>query len=424
MSRRILVFPCGSEIGLEIHRALQFSTHFTLVGGSSVDDHGRFVFEDYVGGLPFHNAPGFVEALQQVIVQHDIDAIYPAMDAVADTLKRHEDTLGVRVIGSDARATAIAASKAETYAMLDGLVPQPAQYAALDQVRRWPIFIKPDVGYGSRHTLVAENADQAAAFLARHTDKTMLLLDYLPGQEWTIDCFSDRHGALRFHAARGRNRISNGISVNTQASPAFAAEFARYAQAINTALRPRGAWFFQMKADANGQPALLEVATRLGGSSGLFRGRGINFALLSAFDAFDNDVDLIENTPTLELDRALGNRYRLDYRYDEVFVDLDDCLIIREKVNDQLVAFLFRALSAGKRLILVTRHATDPKATLARHRLSDLFDQIVHIQDKAPKSTFIARESAIFIDDSFAERRDVAQVCGIPVFAPDMVEVL
>jgi hypothetical protein len=49
--KKILVFPCGSEIGLEIYRAMRYSTHFTLAGASSVDDHGKFVYEEYYGGL-------------------------------------------------------------------------------------------------------------------------------------------------------------------------------------------------------------------------------------------------------------------------------------------------------------------------------------------------------------------------------------
>lgn len=36
----------GSEIGLEIYRSMKFRKHFHLVGGSSVNDHGRFVFDD------------------------------------------------------------------------------------------------------------------------------------------------------------------------------------------------------------------------------------------------------------------------------------------------------------------------------------------------------------------------------------------
>lgn len=53
MDLNILVFPCGSEIALELHRSLKFSRHITLFGANSVDDHGKFVFENYIGGLPF-----------------------------------------------------------------------------------------------------------------------------------------------------------------------------------------------------------------------------------------------------------------------------------------------------------------------------------------------------------------------------------
>ena len=44
----ILVFPCGSEIGLEINNALKWSTHIELFGASSVDDHGKYVYLEII----------------------------------------------------------------------------------------------------------------------------------------------------------------------------------------------------------------------------------------------------------------------------------------------------------------------------------------------------------------------------------------
>jgi len=421
--QRILVFPCGSEVGLEIHRSLRYSAHFEVIGGSSVEDHGRFVFEHYIGGLPFHDAPGFADALARIVEDQSIDAIYPAMDAVADTLHRLAPRLGCRVIGSRAEMTAICASKAATYASLDGVVPLPQAYAS-SEVAHYPIFIKPDRGYGTRNCVKADNQEAAQQFLARTPGQHMLLLEYLPGREWTVDCFSDRHGVLRFHAARGRDRISNGISVRTSPSHDFAATFADWAQSIQSVLRPRGAWFFQAREDTQGQPRLLEVAARLGGSSGLFRCQGVNFALLSAFDAFEQDVDIAPNTYALELDRALDSRYRLDIAYSHVFVDLDDCLIVRGRINHQLVGFLYKALGEGKGITLLTRHARNPHETLRAWRIGELFDRVVHLMPHEKKSSHIDQQNAIFIDDSFAERQDVAQRSFIPVFAPDMVEAL
>lgn len=424
MKKRILVFPCGSEIGLEVHRSMRYSTHFELVGGSSVDDHGRFVFDQYVGDLPFHDAPDFAGRMQEIIRKHGIDAIYPTMDAVAETLQGLAADLPCRIIGSSAETTRTCASKTATYAALSDAIPTPASYSELSSVRAYPIFVKPDRGYGSRDSGRANDAASAAALIAKRPGHTMLIQEYLPGQEWTIDCFSDRKGTLRFHAARSRNRISNGISVNTAPNDTFTPLFQTWAEIINRRLRPRGAWFFQARQGADKQPRLLEVAARLAGSSALFRCQGVNFALLSAFDAFDQDVSITPNAYPIELDRALSNRYRVEVEYTHIYVDLDDCLLVRERINHQLVAFLYKAQGEGKRITLLTRHAGDPVSTLCRLRIRELFDHIEHITDGSPKSDHVFVTDAIFIDDSFSERADVAQRHGIPVFSPDMVECL
>jgi len=64
--------------------------------------------------------------------------------------------------------------------------------------------------------------------------------------------------------------------------------------------------------------------------------------------------------------------------------------------------------------------------TLARYRIcADLFERIVHLRDGSPKSAVIPPgESAIFIDDAYRERADVASTRGIPVFDVDAVEQL
>lgn len=388
-----------------------------------MEDHGQFVFKNYVGGLPFHNAPSFPDAIKRLVRDHQIDAIFPAMDAVAETLQNISSHLGCKVIGSGPLGTAICASKTSTYGLLAEVVPIARRYEC-PQTAEYPVFIKPDRGYGSRNSLRADTVEAAQAHLARFSTEPMLLLEYLPGREWTVDCFSDRHGVLRFHAARGRDRISNGISVRTSPSDDFKAEFAQWAQQIHNTLKPRGAWFFQAREDAHGHPRLLEVAARLGGSSSLFRCMGVNFALLSAFDAFDGDVSITPNTYPITLDRALDNRYRIAIHYSQVFVDLDDCLLVQGRVNHQLVGYLYKAISEGKRITLLTRHKRPPEATLHEYRLQALFDRVIHLSAEEKKSDHIDSQDAIFIDDSFAERQEVAQRKKIPVFAPDMVEAL
>ncbi|MDX9833897.1 MAG: ATP-grasp domain-containing protein [Desulfobulbus sp.] len=426
MKKNILVFPCGSEVALEIHRSLRYSTHFKLIGASSVDDHGKFVYEDYVDSFPFFNSPDFIPKVKEIIKEKNISAIFPAMDLVARSLKSYEMELGCIVIGSDFTVTSICSSKSAIYQRLKDVVPCPLWTHNLTKIEQFPVFIKPDEGYGSRNVSLAKDLCQARAFVdERGGERGFIFCEYLPGEEYTIDCFSDRTGKILFHGARKRARVSNGISVNTVAADMHIDLFKETAEAINVELRPRGAWFFQMKENHAGQPVLMEVAARLGGSSGYFRAKGVNFAMLSAFDAFDISVSVQTNTYKVVLDRALGSRYKIDLDYECVYVDFDDCLVVDNKVNKELVSFLFQSLNYGKRLILITRHAENIEESLQRLRLNGIFDKIINVQNSELKSNYINQcSSAIFIDDSFAERLDVAERCKINVFSPDMIEAL
>lgn len=422
----ILVFPCGSEVALEIFRSIKFSRHFRLFGGSSVDDHGKFVFDDYIDGIPFHSDPDFIRVLANVVRQYNIDAIYPAMDEVAVTIKNNEHFLGCRVIGSSANTTSVCASKILTYNKLFEHFPVPKWCLSTDDVNEYPIFIKSDIGYGSRDICLAQNKRVADEFITKKgVSNNFIFCEYLPGSEYTVDCFSSRHGELIFSGLRLRARISNGISVNTKIVEDVDDLFESYAEKINLILKPRGAWFFQMKLDMKGNPKLLEVAARLAGSSSLFRAKGINFALLSVFDAFGIDVSILKNGYSVELDRALNNKYSLDIEYNTIYLDYDDCLLIRGKINISLMSFIFLSINHGKKIILITRHAGDIYASLEKHRITSVFDKVIHLDNQEEKkSEHILPSGAIFIDDSYAERMDVLEKHKIPVFSPDMVEAL
>ncbi|HNT27661.1 MAG TPA: ATP-grasp domain-containing protein [bacterium] len=421
---KILVFPCGSEIGLEIHRSLRYSAHLDLYGGSSVDDHGRFVFEKYIGGIPFIDSPDVISSLKETIVTYGIDAIYPTMDKVIWKLKAHEEELGCKVISSCLKTTEMCLSKKKTYALLADKTKTPKIFGSLGDVEEYPIFIKPDIGYGTRGVFKAESREKAEGFLSDKKKEDHVLSEYLPSDEFTVDCFTNRKRELMFVGPRKRWRIVNGISVNTTIEKDEDNEFVNMARLINDTLEFRGAWFFQVKKDKKGHMTLLEVASRLGGSSSLYRGRGINFALLSVYDAFNVDVEILANQYGIEMDRALDNKYKLDLEYSTIYVDYDDCLLIDNKVNHELLSFLFKALNQKKKIFLLSKHEGDLTASLKTNRLEGIFDRVIQIGKNERKVDHLDPSGAIFIDDSFAERKAVSRQYGIPVFSPDMIETL
>jgi hypothetical protein len=430
MKKNILVFPCGSEIALEVYRAVNHSTHFNLIGANSIEDHGQFVFENYIGGLPFITAPDFLEKFRQVIRENNIDAVYPAMDSVIELLKNNEDLLGCKVVSSPIETTQICLSKSRTYKVLEDVVKVPKTYTVNELVKAggpFPVFAKPDIGYGSRGAKKISSVEDLKAHLAMYP--SCILTEFLPGKEYTVDCFTNSNGKLLFAAAREGCRIMNGISVNTKPVKENAEEFMDFAQKINETIKFQGAWFYQVKRDANGNLTLLEVASRFGGSSSLFRAQGINFALMSLFDAFDIPVSILRNGYDVVMDRALDNKYKLDLKYSEVFVDFDDCIYLEKKfVNDAMMAFLYRCVNKGIKVTLLSRHDDEKLGKLDelldKLRIRQVFDRIIHLNPSQKKIDSIDNTDSIFIDDSFAERKAVADKFNIPVFSLDMIEAL
>ena len=421
--KNILVFPCGSEIALELHRSLIHSKHFNLIGASSIDDHGRFVYDNYIGGVPFVTDENFITSIKEIVLKNDIKAIYPAMDLAITILKRNEDKLGCKIISSPLETVEICLSKSKTYNLLKDYVLTPLLYE-YDNIDRFPVFMKPDVGYGSRGCVKIDNKQELA--IQCNKQDHYLFCEYLIGDEYTVDCFTDRNRKLVCCLPRVRKRTQNGISVATiPVEESMVCEFTKIINKINEQIIFQGAWFAQFKRNEEGKLCLLEVASRYGGSSSLFRAVGVNFAQLSLFDAFDFDVDIIRNDYTIEMDRALDSRYKIDIKYDEVFVDFDDCLVIdSNKVNTNLISYLYQCINNGIKISLLTRHNGHIKDKLEQLRITRLFDRIIHVTKEDKKSSYIDNINSIFIDDSFAERKDVSSTCGIPVFSLDMIECL
>lgn len=79
----VLIFPCGAENALVIHNALKYNVNFRVFGASSIDDHGRHVYKNYIGGLPFIQDENFIDVFNQVLLENKIDIIFPTHDTVS-----------------------------------------------------------------------------------------------------------------------------------------------------------------------------------------------------------------------------------------------------------------------------------------------------------------------------------------------------
>jgi len=424
MKKNVLVFPCGSEIGLAVYRSLNYSIHFNLLGGSSVEDHGGFVYANYIGNMPLVTDSDFGDKLNAVIDKHKIDFVIPAHDDVVLTLAQLSAAkrLNCAVITSPVATCQVTRSKLRTYRLFDGVIAIPKVYASPRDVAGGdlPVFLKPDIGQGSKETHIAGTMEELRFFT--ENEPSLLILEYLPGKEYTVDCFTNKNGQLLLSEGRERQRISNGISVRSV--NVADKRFREIAQKINQRLELRGAWFFQVKEAVSGELVLMEIAPRVAGTIALIRCKGVNLPLLSLFDAMGYEVEIIMNDYALTIDRALQNRYKHNIKYSHVYLDFEDVLIIDNRVNPVVIAFVYQCLNQGVKVHLITKVKGDLNSALSKYRLSGVFDELIQIDRDDHKHSYIKEKDAIFIDDSFAERKMVHDKCGIPVFDCHMIEAL
>lgn len=419
---KVLVFPCGAENAVEIHTALKDCVNIELWGASSKSDHGIYLFRNYVGDVPFIKSDIFLETFNALITANNIDVIIPTHDTVSLFLGEHLELLNAKVAVPGLYQADICRYKSKTYSLFADFDFCPVIYNRAKTPTEFPVFIKPDVGEGAKNTRIIESWEELKS---ARLDDGLLIVEYLPGEEITVDCFSDYNHVLQFAGARKRNRVLAGISTNSSTTP-LTTEIKNIADIINEKLKLRGLWFFQLKKDISGKFKLLEISVRTAGTMNLYRNLGVNFPLLTVYDLMGLKTEILLNDNYLEVDRALFNRYKSDLTYDTVYIDFDDTITRQSKVNPFVMMFLYNLQNRGKKIILITRHEFTISETLENLNISiKLFDNIIHLQTESSKADYIDKNKRpIFIDNSFSDRRDVKHKLNIPVFDVDAIQSL
>ncbi len=421
---RVLIFPAGSEIGIEIFQSLKYSHHVEIFGATGKSDHAAYMYDaaHYVEDDLYVDKPDFINRFECLLQKLQIEFIYPTHDTVANFLAKHQSCFSATVVTSCAETNHIARHKALTYDFFRSTDFAPTIYLPPYTGLTYPLFLKPNDAQGGKDTYTVYSVHELMFYLGKNP--ALIVMEYLPFEELSVDCFTDFQGKLLFIGPRSRERIQMGISFRSTAIQ-LTAEIRQIADHINSSLSLNGAWFFQIKKDFTGKFKLLEFAPRQSSTMGLYRHKGVNFALLSLFNALGTQVEIMHNDYPVQLDRCLNNRYKAGLSFCRVYIDLDETLIAGKKIYEYVMAFLYQCRNRGIEIVLLTKHCHDVAKTLRECAISEhLFSTIVHLSDEQEKWTFIKPEGSIFIDNYWFDRCTVKEKLGIPVFDVDAIECL
>jgi hypothetical protein len=421
----VLLYPSGSLVAQEIYDSLKYIRNIKIYGTDFDQTNFSFYYmENYIEGCPFiRDEENAIKFLKKIIVENNIQVIFPCFDSAILLLKKFEDYLNVNIIAPDLDVIKICNSKLETYNQLKEYINTPKMYKNTDKRITFPVYSKPIIGYGSRDHKIINNVND----LQNIDIENNLILEYLSGDEFTIDCFSNFKGELLYFQPRKRIKTSNGMCI---LGKTVDIDVKKFAETINNKIKMSGAWFFQVKYNDNNELKLLEIACRIPGAMCINRVKGINFPYLSILNSQKIDVNpILYNDMQIICHKVYTNKYYNTFIYNEVFCDLDDTIIINGKINCQLISFLFSCLNKNIKINLITRNK-NPQEILDKYRLN-IFDRIISISDikisgyyEDKKSNYIQNINAIFIDDSFIERQDVKNKCDILCFSPSEIELL
>ena len=420
---KILIWPGFSVVGLEIAEQLRFMKDVQIFSGTSEIHHP--LSEMFAGVVE-------VPSLKTSLVLPDARVledyvVFPAHDYVLDYICSNSNQ--INWIGSNRETIQLTRNKKTMYEFLDENLSDisPLTFKSRAEAElNFPFYAKPIAGYGSiGHHLVESSGELD---LLSISEESHVLMEVLNGEEFTIECFSSAEGELIHSRARRRLRVRMGTSLSFEAPSAeINAILESFANDINNSLKLNGPWYFQVKARGALQHdnKVLEVSTRLPGSSVWSRANGVNLAEIAIWNYRMKDVKAIENTSEVLLERDLASKMMLKQSFDHVYVDLDDTILINGRVNHWGIAFIIQEKNKGKEIHLISKSlAPDIIAVLSAHQILGLFDSISHLTVSDSKSLYIKHKSSIFIDDSFTERHQIIEQLGIPCFGPDIFQLM
>jgi len=228
----------------------------------------------------------------------EADVILPANTCELETLAKNKamfEERGIAVAVSSPESIRIANNKwLLSQIAADNDIPTPKNYLAtnLNELRAavealgYPekkVIVKPPIASGSRGLRILTDEIQTVGdFLSTKPEiagmccsfqelikilrngewPEVVVSEYLPGPEWSVDCYRDER--LNVAIPRIRSKMRSGISFDTQTD--LREDIIEYSTKISKALNMEFAFGHQFKADAEGIPRLIEANPRIQGT--------------------------------------------------------------------------------------------------------------------------------------------------------------
>ena len=262
--------------------------------------------------VPAGADPDFADVLLARCVALGVDVVLPTVDAELRPLARARETYtaaGLSLLLAPAAALDVILDKLLLAQHCAGVVrvPRTEPFGSLLDPADWsyPVVVKPRTGSGSRGLMTVGSAAELAGL---ERSPSLIVQEFLPGEEYSVDVLADAGGHVIASVPRLRARVDSGVSVGGRT--VHDAEVEWFGRAVAEAAGLTFVANVQCKRDRDGVPGLLEVNPRMPGTLGLTIASGVDM-------------------PRLALASLLGQPVpaALDFRERAVVRFLDECFL-------------------------------------------------------------------------------------------------
>jgi carbamoyl-phosphate synthase large subunit len=290
---RVLVTGAGGPSGITILRAMAHEPVTMLAADLDPYAAGLYLVEaDQRSLLPRGDAPEFAQTLLALCRRREVDVVIPTVDTELLPVARMRDDYaraGTTVVGASGPTLEACLDKAKLARLCDPVVRVPRTIVVDETFSPngvdLPAIVKPRSGSGSRGIRLVERIPELEA-LPR--DGTLLVQEHLPGAEFSLDVLARADGHVAGVVPRERLKVDSGIAVTGRTLHDDALE--HFARKVAEAIGLTTVANVQVKQDAAGVPALLEVNPRFPGTMPLTIAAGIDMPKLAIGEALGDAI--------------------------------------------------------------------------------------------------------------------------------------
>ncbi len=279
-SVRVLVTGAGGAAAVSVLKSLRADESVSLIAADS-DPWAvglYLVHHAQRALLPAGDDPGFAEGVLARCIAMGVDVVIPTVDTELCPLgdARAEFTrAGIELLLAPGRALAVTLDKLALARCCAGHVRVP-RTERLDQTAdpaswTYPVAVRPRTARGSRGICLVESGP-ALARLDASAD--LLVQEYLPGEEYSVDVLADADGHVVASVPRVRERVESGVCLAGRTM--HDAELERLGAAVAIATGLTYIANVQFRRDAAGRPALVKVNPRVPATLPLTMASGVD----------------------------------------------------------------------------------------------------------------------------------------------------